>query len=229
MNNEYRKIRLVENMLIASPFVFFLALQHFFILSLTALICGMLSSLYNEWGKSSFVIFSPFSKEPFEFTVGFRKSYWLLAILYILTIISISVGNFNLGVAALLGVMLVCMNFYSITEPIFYVWIYTQQPKYFLIGKVKTAMLYSISLVLPLMILLSVFYPAKVFIILGITLIGLLYIAMSVVAKYTNYPAQINLLQIIKLGAGVIFPPFMLIIIPHFYLQSIRKLNVYLK
>ncbi|MBK7030860.1 MAG: hypothetical protein IPH45_17355 [Bacteroidales bacterium] len=46
----------------------------------------------------NFTIPTPFSKHPFEFAVGFRKTFlaWLFA--YFLTIMAISVGNFNLGV-----------------------------------------------------------------------------------------------------------------------------------
>ena len=40
---------------------------------------------------------TPFSKKPFEFSTGFRRSFFMFPIAYILTFIAIRVDNFNLA------------------------------------------------------------------------------------------------------------------------------------
>jgi len=225
----YLKLRLFENLLIVLPFTFILLIKGFYVCALGTMCGSLLFSFYNNMGQSNFIIPSPFSKRPFEFTIGFRKYYGLLIILYIIVAISISVGNFNLGIFAYLGILLICMSFYSNAEPLFYVWVHSQTPNIFLKNKIKTAILYSFFIGLPVAVLLIIYFPLKTPIILIVGICGFLYITLSVVAKYVNYPKQITLLHGFAISSGMIFPPILLVLIPYFFLKSAKKLNVYLK
>jgi hypothetical protein len=225
----YLKLRVLENLALAFPFVILLIYKGFYACALVTICFSLLVSLYNKVGRSVFVIPSPFFKRPFEFTIGFRKYYWLLIIIYTVILIALSVGNFNLAIFAYLSILLVCMSFYSGAEPLFYVWIHAQNAKVFLGNKIKTATLYSLYISLPVGILLISFFPLKALIILSVTLCGILYVLFGVIAKYTNYPNQTNLLQILTMAIGLVFPPFLLLLIPYFYKKSTKKLNPYLK
>jgi hypothetical protein len=225
----YQKLRLLENLAVALPFVLLLISKSFYACALTTICFSSLVSLYNKIGRSTVVIPSPFFKRPFEFTIGFRKYYWILIIIYTVTLIALSVGNFNLAIFAYLSILLVCMSFYSGAEPLFYVWIHAQNSKVFLNNKIKTAMQYSVFISFPVGVLLISFFPFRALIILPITLCGLLYVLLGVIAKYTNYPNQTSLLQILTMAIGMTFPPFLLLLIPYFYIKSTKKLNDYLK
>jgi len=227
--NSYLKLRLLENLVVALPFAVILLIKGFYVCVLGTAGGSLLLSFYNNIGQSNFTIPSPFSKKPFEFTVGFRSYYWLYIIIYAVTVISFSVGNFNLGIFAYLGVLIVCMSFYSTPEPVFYVWIHAQQPAAFLKAKIKTALLYSLFTSLPIGIALTCFFPSKVFIVIAVSICGFLYVIFGVVAKYTNYPNHITLLQVFTMSIGMIFPPALLVLIPYFYLKSAKKLSTYLK
>jgi hypothetical protein len=225
----YLKLRLLENLALTSPFVLFLMCKSFYTCALAAICLSLLVSLCNKMGRSTFVIPSPFFRRPFEFTIGFRKYYWILIIIYAVTLIALSVGNFNLAIFAYLSTLLVCMSFYSGAEPLFYVWMHSQNPTVFLKNKLKTAMLYSLYISFPIGVSLICFFPLKAWIIILVTLCGFLYVLLGVVAKYSNYPNQTNLLQILTMSIGMVLPPFLLLLIPYFFLTSAKKLNTYLK
>ena len=225
----YLKLRLLENIALALPFVLLLIWKGFYACALATICVSSIISLYNKMGRSTFVIPSPFFKRPFEFTIGFRKYYWILIIVYAITLIALSVGNFNLAIFAYLTTLMVCMSFYSGEDPLFYVWIHSQNSKVFLKNKVKTAILYSLYISFPIGVLLISFFPFRALIIILVTLFGFLYILLGVIAKYANYPNQTNLLQILTMAIGMVVPPFLLLLIPYFYRKSAKKLSVYLK
>ncbi|TFF33587.1 hypothetical protein [Mucilaginibacter psychrotolerans] len=219
----------MENLTLASPFVIVLFYKGFYLCALVTLCFSLLVLWYNKVGRSVFVIPSPFFRRPFEFSIGFRKYYWALILIYAVTLIALLVGNFNLAIFAYVSLLLVCMSFYATAEPVYYVWIHAQNPNVFLKEKMITAMLYSLYISLPLCVLLIGFFPLHVLIILSVTLCGFFYVLLGVIAKYANYPNQTSLIQIIAMAIGLVFPPFLLLLIPYFYKKSTQKLNAYLK
>lgn len=227
--NAYLTLRAVENFLVAIPFAVFLLIKQQWLPTLPTLVICLLMSFYNNVGRSAFVIPSPFYKKPFEFTIGFRKNYLLITVLYILGYIALSFDNFNLGMLVLLVLTLVCMNFYATAEPEFYVWVHALTPKQFLMSKIKTALTYSVFTCLPVVIPYLVWYPFKAYIPVIILFVGMLYVITIIVSKYVDYPHQIKLLPTLKISLGMIFPPALFLLIPHFYRQSVKKLNAYLR
>lgn len=222
---DYLKIRLLENLAIASPFIAFLCFkQHYLIAGL--LLLGSIGAVWlNFSNRIQFTLPTPFSKTPFEFLVGFRSNFGLNLLACFLLIIALQVDNFNLGIFALLLVFLISLGYYGTPEAQFYVWIYQLDARRFLMHKLKTALLHSSILTLPIAVCLVAFYPENWWIILAVLLLGYLYLTCMVFAKYLNFPHKINLAQSIVIGMGFWFPPLLLGIIPFFYTKSLQKLK----
>ncbi len=110
----------------------------------------------------------------------------------------------------------------------YFIWIYNCKPVKFLLGKIKTALLFSFCLNLPVLILLGSFYFEYIDILLIFTFLGFLYLATWILAKYSAYPEEIGIIQGILFAFGF-FPPMLIILIPIFANQSINKLKEILK
>jgi hypothetical protein len=225
---KYFYTRLIENLISVTPFFFFLLFKAQYTTGFIAILLSALLSLFNMAGRASFVIPSPFSKRPFEFTTGFRRTWWLLFILLIITVISIVNRNFNLGMFCLICEFLVFTTYYPGQEPIFYVWIYAATPEKFLKEKIRTALKYSFLTSLFIAVPISYFFPAHILLVALTMLIGLLFVVLIVVGIYSNYPVHLRPTQIFLILLAIAFPPFLLYVIPNLYLQSVRRLNPYL-
>jgi hypothetical protein len=81
----------------------------------------MIMTLFNFSTNVNVTVLTPFSKKPFEFTAGFRKTFYVFLIAYVLTYIQVSVGNFNLGVFSVLLIGITCFSYYSKVENDYFV------------------------------------------------------------------------------------------------------------
>lgn len=228
-SNDYLIIRIAENVLVILPFFIFLICKNYFFSAAILLLLSPFAALVSFKSKLQFTIPTPFYKQPFEFITGFRKTFLGFLCCYSITFIAIAVHNFNLGIFALLLNFLFCISFYTSTEPDFYVWVYSLTPKLFLIKKIKTALLHVTILTFPAAVILSLFYISNSFIIAGFYCLGYVYLAAIVCAKYSVFPVQMGLPQIILLAISIPLPPLLIILVPYFYLQSIKKLGIFLK
>ena len=224
-----KKIRIIENLALGLPFIAFLFYKNQFVFALILLISTIILAIVGFKTKLNFTIWTPFSKRPFEFTNGFRNTFYLFIIAYALTYIAISVKNFNLGVFAILLVFATTLHYYSKPENEYFVWIYNQKPNAFLIGKIKTALLYSTMLVLPIVIMLSIFFYPQIGIILIFIIVGWVFHIYIIVAKYASFPNEMNIVQGIFIALSIMLPPLLLISIPYFFKKSVNRLNNYLK
>lgn len=222
---EYLKIRIIENSFIICPFVFFLIYKQFYLEAILLLSVGVSLAFVTFNNNFSFTIKTPFFKHPFEFCIGFRKTFFVFLIAYFLTYISIDVNNFNLGIFSLLLVQFTCLNFYTIPESSFYVWIYSMSPKEFIKYKYRTIILYSTLLCLPIIISLAIFFTKDIYIILGILCLSYLFILTGMLAKYAAFPDKISIREGVVLGFLVWFPPTLILILPYLYVQSLKKLK----
>jgi hypothetical protein len=59
-------------------------------------------------------------------------------------------------------------------------------------------------------------------------LLSYAYLTAIIFAKYSSFPNEMSLSQVILIGLSFMFPPILLIFIPLFYSQSIKKLNTIL-
>lgn len=225
----YKKIRVIENSLFVTPFVLFLLYQHQFLFSLILIFLSIILSFFNKVNAFNFAIPTPFYRYPFEFIVGFRNTFYVFIMSYTLTIIAVSVDNFNLGIFGLIVSFLTCMSYYSMVEPIFYVWNYSCNPKIFLLKKIEIILLYCLLISLPILILLIVFYPENWWIILIFEVLGLLIVIINMLGKYAYFPSEINIIQALAIIFCVLLPPLMLVVIPYFFTKSSNNLKRLLK
>jgi hypothetical protein len=73
---KYFIIRIFENLIYSIPFLFFLAYKGEYLVALITIVMSSLFSLITFSGKSALVIPTPFSKRPYEFSIGFTINYF---------------------------------------------------------------------------------------------------------------------------------------------------------
>jgi hypothetical protein len=228
-SKDYKIIRVIENWIVALPFIVFLLYKHCLLTPAILIVLVSLSSLMNTKTRFSVVILTPFFKRPFEFTVGFRNTFYLFIVSCILTGIALFVDNFNLGIFALVLVYLTTWTYYLKPEKDYFVWIYSLSPLKFILQKMKTAWLYSSLLALPVILFLGTFYPENTGILLVGCLLGYAFLILMISAKYSAYPNEINLPQLVLIILCFCFPPLLIVAIPFLSAQSVTQLNRILK
>ena len=224
----YKKLRIVENIIYCLPFTLFLIYKKQFVFSITLNLFVTCTMLFNFSTNLNAVIPTPFGKKPFEFTAGFRKSFYIFPIAYFLTYISVSVGNFNLGIFSMLLIGIICFSYYSKIENDYFVWNYNLSPKEFLIEKTKTCLLFFTFLILPIIITLGFSFISQIDILIVFILLCYAYLITIIFAKYSSFPNDMSISQGILIGLSLVFPPILILFIPLFYSQSIKKLNTIL-
>jgi hypothetical protein len=221
----YYLTRLAENLLIAFPFALYLSWEMEWIpvillLSLSGIMVFTAHSI-----QLNFTLPTPFSKHPYEFATGFRKTILLQLFAFFLTIMAIAAGNFNLGVFSLALLFLVVFSFYTDPEPDFYVWVYNKSTAGFLFGKIGRALLQSSILTLPVLIILLLLMDGDWQILLLFQGMGYLLLFAVILVKYASYPDRMYLPYLILLGMGIYFPPLLLGLIPYLFIKSNQHLK----
>lgn len=225
LKKEYIQLRSIENILIATPFIIFLLFQLNWIFAIALFFIAAILSIFNFNQQLSYTIPTPFYRSPFEFIIGFRKTILMFFLIAFLTYMSIHVGNFNLGLFALVLALLTAMSYYLEPEDRHFVWIYNITAKAFLFKKMQIAIIHTTILCLPFSILLAVFFPNNIAMILALQCLGYLCLITVLLAKYSAYPSKIGLPQGIMLFISVWFPPALLAVIPYLYKKSIERLS----
>ena len=226
---DYYGIRVLENAITVLPFLFYLIYERSYLMVLILSVLSILLAAINFRQQRNYTISTPFRKYPFEFIIGFRKYFLFILLAFFLTYKAIEVSNFNLGLFSLGVLFFISMSFYMKPEKRYFVWIYSISAKAFLRKKIVNALLCSSMLSMPVLIALSIFFLDKIAIIAGGQLLGYVFIISMVLAKYSAFPNEINLPQAIFFGLSLWFPPMLLIIIPIFYIQSIKRLRFILE
>lgn len=225
----YLKLRVVENIIIALPFIIFLTYKQLYPSLIVLIILSISMALINFKSTFNFTIPTPFYKYPFEFSVGFRSTFYLFFFAYFLTFMAVSVGNFSLGAFALMLIFLVTISFYSKPENEYYVWSFKKSPRGFLFEKIKIGIIYSTILSIPVLLALGVFFRDEASILFLLLLLGYVYLIAMILAKYSAYPLELNIPQGILFAISLLFPPLLIGVIPFFYLKSINRLNAFLE
>jgi hypothetical protein len=214
------QIRILENTILCLPFVLLLLYKSCFLEASMLFLSSLLLSLFTLQSAFHFTIPTPFSKNPFEFSTGFRKSFFLFPIVYALTFMAIKVDNFNLGLFSMLLIFLVAMSYYPTPENEFFVWVHADSPKSFLKKKMTVALSYVMLLASPILISLLIFYPMEFEKTLLFLLISVLLLPTIILAKYTAYPTEINFPEVIKIALCLFFPPLFVVMIPYLYFKA---------
>ena len=216
-------LRTVENLIISIPFVTLLLVEKQYIAAITLPVASIILAFVNLNSKS-IVLPTPFSKSLYEFTVGFRKSFLFILLVYGLSVISVCVNNLNLGLFSLFVLGGICALYYIKVENEYYVWIFAESPNKYLTHKILIATKNTLLLALPMIALLTAFFPDSWWIVLLVTAVGIILVITFLLAAYSTYPDEIGFLELIFIGA-VFIPPFVLVVIPYFYVRSINRLK----
>jgi hypothetical protein len=225
---QYRVLRIAENLLVSTPFILVLLFGEFFMGSVLLVILSILFGCKSFTSQLNFTLPTPFSRKPFEFISGFRNTFFLFPVAYLLTVVAVVVDNFNLGIFSVLLVFLSVVSFYPQPENEYYVWIFAMSPKKFLMEKVRTAWIFTSLLLLPIILVLLVFYPENGSTLLLFYTIGCLFLITILMAKYAAYPQAMNLPEGIILAMSIPLPILLFVFGPFFYLKAIKKLKLYL-
>lgn len=228
-NAQYRKVRILENMLVVSPFVLFLFFKLQFVWAGVLVLTAVLWVFNTASTKLNFTMPTPFTARPYEFAVGFRGTYYIVGVAYGLTAIAIGVSNFNLGIFALLLVFAVVLSYYLQPDEEYYVWSHSATPSKFMWGKVVTAYAYSSLLAFPIVICLAVFFKQQAIIPFAVMFLSYLYIACTVAARYSAYPNEISLPQGILLTLSLLIPPALIFTLPYLINAAVNRLRPVLK
>jgi len=228
-DQKFHLIRFFENLILSMPFLVFLIIFQYYLIAFVLLLVASALTLFQSRSKFHFTIPTPFYKYPFEFVVGFRKTFLLIAMIFILAFIAVRVDNFNLGLFSFILGFLVSMSYYSFTEDKYHVWIYLYKPKRFLIGKIQSAVIFNSLLYFPITIFFCYFFYENIYQILILYAIGSLFLVYIVFIKYSAFPNKIGLKESIILAVTIYFPPLIIVTIPYFYFQSLKSLNKVLK
>jgi hypothetical protein len=225
----FLKIRFIENIFISIPFLAFLLFYKEFLFSVILFSISLLFVFINFNRKSNFTIKTPFYKHPFEFCVGFRKTFLVNIFAFFLCFMAIKVNNLGLGIFSFLLIQLTCLLFYTEPENSYFVWIYSMNAKEFIRYKFRIIVLYSSILCLPIIISLLIFFPTEYALIIGILCLSYLFILTAMLAKYAAFPDKITIREGVILAFLAWFPPILILVIPYLYFESVKKLNTILK
>lgn len=226
---EYRKWRLIENVIAMSPFVLYLLYERAWWEGLACAIGGVLLSFFVIRQLVVRTIPSPFKRLPFEGIVGFRKTFFVFIIFYLILIPAIRVGNFNLALVLLAANYLLQLAYYLSPEKEYFVWIFSLTRKQFLWLKWRNAMFVALALSLPFAIILLGFYPEKWMLILGAIVLAHMWISAAVFVKYGVYPKEMNVAHGLLFAVAIIVFPLLFLFIPLYYKQANAKLQLYLR
>ena len=228
-NNNLKKIRIVENLIAAFPFLIVLGYKQLFFAGLTLIIITILLALVNFRTAINIVIPTPFYKKPFEFIVGFRNSFLIVLAAYGLSLIAVFVNNFNLGIFAMLLMFAITLSYYVKPEHEYYVWSHSLNALRFLFEKIRRAVIFSACLIFPIVMLLLTFFHQHSITLLLCYLAGFAFLTCMIVGKYAAYPDELNITQGILLSLGVWFPPLLIVLIPYLFYKSLNRLSPLLK
>ena len=225
----YYKIRFLENTFFAFPFMLYFLYERKYSMILVLAILSILIAPLNFKQNLNFTIPTPFKKYPFEFIVGFRKVFLLYLFSYFICFKAIQIENFNLALFSLGSIYLISVLHYLKPENSFFVWIYSINSKVFLRKKINTAFICSSLLALPNLVVLLLFYKETYLKIVAVILFGIILLISIIFAKYSTFPYEMNLPEILLYFFSLWVPPMFLVIIPLFYIRSIRRLDSILK
>jgi len=222
------KIRMIENMMISIPFIIFLCFKMELIPIIILLIFSMIIATTNRKTSYNIVIPTPFYSRPFEFTIGFRNSYYLIIFAYLLAFIGIKVNNFGLCIFSIITIFLIMMSYFLHRENEYFVWTYNLQPLKFLLFKIKTTVINATFLLLPIIIFITAFFFTKIIVLSLLVFLGYFYLIMVLLSKYTLYPNDLDMKNTFIIIFSFYVPLMLIVVIPLFFRQALVNLRSHL-
>ena len=226
--SDYTRIRIIENILVTLPFGCFLLYKSEHLLAAMLPLIAISMAFIDFKTKSNLTIPTPFSKKPFEFTVGFRKTFISFIFAYFLAFKGVESSNFKISFLSYLLIGITCITYYNKPENKLLIWIYNFSATQFLWHKILTALWYVTILCLPVLVLTAVFYPAEI--INQLVAILLIYVALTttILVKYSSL-GQIDHSITKLIMISVFLPPLLIVVLPMLYSSSIRNIKLILQ
>ena len=224
-----RKIRFIENLIFSTPFAIYLMYEKSFLYLLGIVPLVIVLAIFNRSKQLSTVIPTPFKRIPFENIQGFRISFPLLIIDYFIIAKAIQVDNYNLAAATMGSMFFLFMSFHLKPEKHFFVWIFNENSNGFLKMKLKQALTSASIIIIPALVLISIFFPGMLLFNFLIMLLGYIYLSSMIFAKYSAYPKEMNIPQAFLYVLSIIFPVILIFIFPIFYERSKSNLKPILR
>lgn len=221
----YRKIRLVENGIIALPFVLLLFVKGDWALALVQCLLGGALSFLRMNSSPAYTLPTPFGAYPFEAAIGFRRLWWLIVGAVFLLVMGVRADNMELAIFSYGGLMLAYLMFYQDPEPSFYVWVYADDPRGFLKRKLMIALSYQVLTGLPFLMVIYYFFPSVGWRLLIVPVIAALNLVLIIFMKYSNFPHRLNITHSFALMGGLFLWPLLLLLLPYYYQRAIPLLE----
>lgn len=221
---QIRQVRQITRFLIATPFVLYLLYEGELIPALLVLTSVFWSGIGRPGRLQNIVIPTPFSKFPFEWIRGFRRTWWLLALVLFVFVKALQVQNGNLGLFTLVAFFGIALYYYLEPEHPHFVWIFTRSPSAFVRHKIMVSFWYATLLVFIPASCLTYFFSEKLPFILLIYFFGQCYLILVILAKYAVFPRTLGLASAILIALCITLPPLLLVIIPFFYRKALKQL-----
>jgi len=217
----YRKIRLIENGIIALPFILLLVLKGDWALALVQCLLGGAMSFLRLNASPAYTMPTPFGAYPFEAAIGFRRFWWLIAGAIFLLMMGVRADNMELAIFSYGGLMVVYLMFYQDPEPSFYVWVYADGPRKFLKRKLMIALSYQFLIGLPFLLTIYYYFPEAGWTLLIGPIIAGLNLVLTILMKYSNFPHRLNITHSFALLAGLALWPLLLFLLPYYYRRAL--------
>ena len=223
--DQYLKIRVIENLLFVLPFILFCLLIWQLIPAIIILVLAPIFVKLNHNIVLTKAIPTPFGKKPFEYIAGFRQFFPVVIICYLLGIASYFSGNLNLNLFANIILVILPVAFFTKPEHEIFVWNYNNSSSKFLNRKINNILFNQLLLTLPLALFSAIVFSEASWGILIFVVLGLGVSTLSLLGKYAYYPNDFNIIQTLAIGACILFPPLLLVLIPTFYIKAKNKLT----
>lgn len=218
-------IRVLENTTICFPFVLVLFVFKAYPEAVLLLFSGAAMAFFSFHINRNRSFPLPFSSAIFECIIGFRKTFPVFILALILSVVAILESNINLGLFAMGLEIFTVIGYFFKPEDEYFVWIFSETPRSFLLRKFQLAVKILFLLLIPPALLLLCFYPSSYQTILTFLLVGGCLLCAIIMIKYAAYPREINVPEYLLLSLCVYFPPLVFGVIPFFYLRSKNNLQ----
>jgi len=224
----FYKVRLIENVALALPFMVMLSIYHHYIIMIcVAFVVFFMAFVQMKSWKGRPLPLPPFIRS-FEFIEGIRKTIVGIVLLNILVLIGVNVENINLALFGIIAQFILFYTYYFNVESEIIVWQHKESPHIFLLRKLLYFIKYSTIIVALSSFIISIFFPEKIGVLLSIIGLAYVYAFFVISCKYSTFPHGWQLSQMIVLGISLWFPPLLILVIPYAYLKAHQRLKYYL-
>lgn len=220
-------VRLVESTVLFSPLLLITIFTYSWWTFLLLLLFILIATFSKGFHLSTRPTPTPFSKKPFEFIIFFRRSWLLFILLYVIAGIGVYVSNPNLCLLVFAFTCLINAQVYSEIEQENILWNYSMKPDVYLWHKIKRGLLQAALLVIPMLIVLSLFFPESLLWYIAIWGATCLFLALLIMVKYAVYPRPIGIMEFYFIAVGSVIPLIIFLLYFYYFKKAIINLKQY--